>query len=253
MAHALKINRTRLYMEHNKPLDDHELRDIRLLVQRRGDGEPVAYIVGVKGFWTIELTVDARVLIPRPETEHLVERALELMKDVDAPRVVDVGCGSGCIALSIAASRSDAHVWALDVSEDALSVTNENRERLGLNQVQCIQSHLLSAVSGPFDLVLSNPPYIETETISTLMTSVRDFEPHLALDGGQDGLDAYRELIPQAANSLNPGGHLLMEIGSNQGDSVPSLLEASGAFEAIEVVYDYAKHPRLVQGKRSQS
>lgn len=250
MAHALGMNRTRLYMEHNKPLDEQELSAIRVLVKRRGQGEPVAYIVGKKAFWTIELSVDPRVLIPRPETEHLVERALKLMDNVNEPRVLDIGCGSGCIALAIAASKSDAQILAVDVSEDAVAVTQDNIRALGLSNVECRKSTLLDNISGTFDFILSNPPYIESETIHTLMTSVRDFEPHLALDGGPDGLDIYRQLVPEAARHLNPGGYLLLEIGSNQGDSVPEILRACGGFEDIEVLADYAQHPRVIQGKR---
>ena len=253
MAHALGIDRTRLYMDHNKPLDEEELAGIRRLVKRRGQGEPVAYIVGSKAFWTIDLDVDARVLIPRPETEHLVERALELLKETPDAKVVDVGCGSGCIALSIAASKADAQVWAVDISDDALAVTKHNAHRLGLESVHIQKSNLLETLEGPFDYVLSNPPYIETDTIQTLMTSVKDYEPHGALDGGNDGLDVYRRLVPQAADVLTPGGYLLMEIGSEQGSALKALLDASGSFEDIEVFVDYAQLPRVVQAKRSDS
>jgi len=251
MAHALSIDRVRLYLDLHKPLAPAELKDIRKRVERRGAGEPVAYITGQKAFWTIDLEVDARVLIPRPDTEHLVEHGLKAVESVSTPRIVDVGCGSGCIALSMAHARPDAMIWAMDISDDALDVTKQNIHQLGLSNVEVKHNDLLDGIVETFDLIISNPPYIATGEIEKLMVSVRDYEPVRALDGGPDGLDFYRRLIPQAATLLKPNGHLLLEIGYDQGDRLKQMLVAQIGFENIEVLKDYGGNDRVVKARRT--
>lgn len=249
VAYALGITRLQLYTEHDKPLDAPELATIRGLVQRRGRHEPAAYITGERGFWSLDLKVDGRVLIPRPETEQLVERALAFLKGKPQARVVDVGTGSGCIALALASERPDLRITAVDASPDALNVAQANRAALKLD-IELAQSDLLSAVDGPLDLVVSNPPYIASAVVDTLMPDVREFEPRMALDGGPDGFVLIRRLIDQAAARLTPGGMLMFEIGHDQGPGALDLLRTHGAFTDCALHADLAGHDRVVMGAR---
>jgi release factor glutamine methyltransferase len=249
IADALGVDRMRLYLDLDKPLASAELVGIRARVSRRGQREPVAYIVGRKGFWTLDLAVDARVLVPRPETERLVELALEALRDIEAPVLADVGCGSGCVALALAAERPDATVHAIDCSTDALTVARANGEALGA-AVQWHVGDLLDPVEGPLDLVVSNPPYIPSATVANLMPEVTEYEPTLALDGGPDGLDVIRRLVAAAAARLRPGGKLLFEIGSDQGTEAKAIVEGHPEFSAVVVHPDYAKLDRVVEATR---
>ncbi|MCA9540027.1 MAG: peptide chain release factor N(5)-glutamine methyltransferase [Myxococcales bacterium] len=250
VADALGMDRVRLYLEHHKPLHADELTEIRARVQRRAKREPVAYITGRQGFWSLDLHVDARVLVPRPDTERLVELAVARLKGTETPRIVDVGTGSGAIALALASERSDATVMAIDRSPDALAVARANGERLKL-PVAWRQGDLLAGVDGPFDLIASNPPYVRRGDLANLMPDVRQYEPRLALDGGDDGLDLIRRLIPQAAERLVPGGALLIEIGHDQGPDVRALCLADARFSAATVRLDYDKRDRVVEATRA--
>lgn len=250
IADALGVDRVRIYLDHHKPLRPDELAAVRERVKRRGRREPVAYITGTRGFWSIDLTVDPRVLIPRPDTEVLVERALKRLAEQEAPRVVDVGCGSGAIALSIAHDVPGAAVLGVDRSPDALAVSRHNAAALGFDRVEWREGDLLDGVEGPFDLVASNPPYIASAEVDRLMTDVVAYEPRAALDGGADGLDLIRRLIPQAAERLRAGGALLVEIGYDQGDTVRALAEADGRFDAVQIVRDYGGRDRVLEATR---
>lgn len=250
IADALGIDRMRIYLDHHKPLLADELVAVRERVKRRGKHEPVAYITGQKGFWSLDLAVDRRVLVPRPDTERLVERALDRLKGRVAPRVVDVGCGSGAIALALAHERPDAEVIGVDRSPAALAVSRANAAALGLGRVEWREGDLLAGIDGPFDLVASNPPYIPSGDIAGLMPDIVLFEPHSALDGGPDGLDLVRRLIPEAADRLRPGGVLLVEIGHDQGAAVAALAEADGRFEGVAIVADYGRRDRVLEATR---
>ncbi len=249
IADALGVQRMQLYLDIDKPLAPEELASIRARVERRGAYEPVAYILGTKGFWSLDLDVDQRVLVPRPETERLVELALAALGDVDDPIIVDVGCGSGCVALALAEERPSAAIHAVDASADALAVARANGVRLG-KTIQWHHGDMLAPVDGPLDMVVSNPPYIPTADIEALMPDVQQHEPMMALDGGPDGLDLIRRLVADAAQKLRPGGALLFEIGSDQGASAKSLVEAHGAFGEVVVHPDYAKLDRVVSAVR---
>lgn len=249
VAHALDLTRLQLYTEHDKPLRQRELTAIRGLVQRRGRHEPAAYITGERGFWSLDLRVDGRVLIPRPETELLVEKALKFVKARPQAKVVDVGTGSGCIALALASERPDLQIVAVDASPDALDVALANRDALKL-EVELRQSDLLSAVEGPVDLIVSNPPYIASAEVDRLMPDVREFEPRMALDGGPDGLVLIRQLIDQAAARLEAGGGLMFEIGFDQGPAALELMQTHGAFTDCALHQDLAGHDRVVAGVR---
>ncbi|MCB9541841.1 MAG: peptide chain release factor N(5)-glutamine methyltransferase [Myxococcales bacterium] len=250
IADALGIDRMRIYLDHHKPLTPDELTAVRERVRRRGRHEPVAYITGQKGFWSLDLAVDARVLVPRPDTERLVERAIARLEGREAPRVVDVGCGSGAIALAIAHDRPDAQVTGVDRSPDALAVSRQNAATLGLDRVVFREGDLLAGLDGPFDLVASNPPYIPSADIEALMPDVARYEPRAALDGGPDGLDLVRRLIPEAADRLAPGGVLLVEIGHDQGPAARALAEADGRFEDVQIVADYGRRDRVLEATR---
>ncbi|MFN3200275.1 MAG: peptide chain release factor N(5)-glutamine methyltransferase [Bradymonadia bacterium] len=256
---ALGIDRNQVLLRFDQPLEEAELQGIRSRVKRRSTGEPVAYITGHKGFWTLDLKVDPRVLIPRPETERLVELALEALKvpplnAVDAPRIVDVCTGSGCVALALASELPTARIAALDISPDALAVAHENVAALELTErVACLKGDLLAPVPAdkPVELIVSNPPYIERGDIEQLMLDVRDHEPHLALDGGPDGFDLIRPLVSQAAERLVTGGRLLFEIGADQGPGAQAICEADDRFVAVKVHKDYGQRDRVVEAIRA--
>ncbi|WP_224246323.1 peptide chain release factor N(5)-glutamine methyltransferase [Hyalangium gracile] len=249
LAHVLKTSRVRLYVDLDQPLGKEELASFRALIERRMAGEPTQYLTGVKEFYNRSFKVDARVLIPRPETELLVEAALHVLPR-DAPsRALDVCTGSGCIAISLAAERPQASILATDVSPDACALARENAEALGVGaRVTVVQGDLFAPVPADarFQLIASNPPYIASGEIPGLSAEVRR-EPHLALDGGQDGLKMVRRVIEGARRYLLPGGLLAMEIGETQGSAVRELLQAAG-FENARVEKDLERRDRLAFG-----
>jgi release factor glutamine methyltransferase len=226
LGHILKTSRVKLYVDLDRPLAKEELAAYRGLIQRRLAYEPTQYLVGAKEFYNRRFAVDARVLIPRPETELLVEAVLKALP-VDAPcRVLDLCTGSGCIAITLAAERPQASVWATDLSPEALEVARANAESLGVgSRVTFLQGDLFAAVpEGPtFDLIVSNPPYVKRGELPTLQREVRK-EPQLALDGGVDGLDLVRRIVEAAPQRLKPGALLAMEIGEDQGDAARQTL-----------------------------
>lgn len=249
LAHVLKSSRVRLYVDLDRPLAKEELAAFRALIERRMSGEPTQYLTGVKEFYNRSFKVDARVLIPRPETELLVEAALRVLPK-DAPsRALDVCTGSGCIAISLAAERPQASILATDVSPDACALARENAEAQGVGaRVTVVQGDLFAPVPADarFQLVVSNPPYIASGEIPGLSAEVRR-EPHLALDGGKDGLIVIRRVIEGARRCLLPGGLLAMEIGETQGVAVRELLQAAG-FEDARVEKDLERRDRLAFG-----
>ncbi len=249
LAHGLGLSRLELYTQFDRPLSEGELAECRELVRRRGTREPVAYVIGHWGFRRLDLVVDGRVLVPRPETELVVERCLQLLKGRERPAVVDVGTGSGAIALSLKDERPDAQVTAIDVSVDALAVASANAERLGLD-VTFVQSDLLDQVEGgPFDLVVSNPPYVSAGEVDALEPEVAVYEPRLATVAGEDGLEVYRRLLPPAVERLAPGGWLVLECGAGQAAALVAELAGLGYGDA-EVDRDLAGIDRVVWARR---
>ncbi|ADO73459.1 peptide chain release factor N(5)-glutamine methyltransferase [Stigmatella aurantiaca] len=249
LAHLLKTGRVRLYVDLDRPLSKEELAAYRALIERRMAGEPTQYLTGAKEFYNRPFKVDARVLIPRPETELLVEAALRALPK-DAPsHALDVCAGSGCIAISLAAERPQTSVLATDLSPGACALARENAETLGVSsRVTFLQGDLFAPVPADarFALVVSNPPYIASGEIPGLSVEVRR-EPHLALDGGRDGLDLIRRVIQGARRYLAPGGLLAMEIGETQGAAVKELLHAAGYSDA-RVEKDLERRDRLAFG-----
>ena len=252
LAAALGLRRIDLYLQFEKVLQGTEVESFRSLVRQRLTGRPLQYITGDAGFRLLDLQVDERVLVPRPETEILVEEALTFLGEEPAGPVLDVGCGSGAIAVSIASECRAAIVLATDVSAGALAVARNNAERHGVgDRIRFLCGDLLAplAAGARFGAILSNPPYIASADIAVLQPEVRDHEPHLALDGGTDGLDVIRRLCPLAATHLLPGGRVFVEVGAGQSTVVEGLLLDAG-FEPTTVYTrgDLAGVPRIVTG-----
>ena len=223
-----------------------------LLVTRRTAGEPIQYITGETEFYGLPFSVRPGVLIPRPETEHLVEEVLRLATEFDCPRIADIGTGSGAIAVALAAKLPDAKVSAVDISPVALSIAAENAERNGVTErVSFLHGDLLASLSGErFQIIASNPPYVPAVDCDSLSVEVRDFEPHCALFAGEDGLEIYRRLIPDAQVNLESGGYLVMEIGFGQQAVIEELLRANH-YERIDFLKDYQGIPRVAVGQKS--
>jgi release factor glutamine methyltransferase len=251
LMHVLGRDRAYLYSHAELVLSCRELSAYDDLLDRRSHGEPLQYITGHQEFWGLDLLVTPAVLIPRPETEHAVEAALDLLRGVASPRVVDVGTGSGCIALALASELPQGKIDAVDISPAALDVARQNAERLGLSdRVHFGESDLLEKYlsSGPaFDLVVSNPPYVGQSEADKLQIEVREHEPHCALFGGIEGLDVYRRLVPQARQVLKPGGWLVIEIGYSQEEQIRALLRE---WDEVRSVPDLQGIPRVVVARR---
>jgi release factor glutamine methyltransferase len=247
LRHVLGWDRATLLASPDRAVPEAEAERFRALVQRRAAREPLQYIVGTQAFWKHEFVVTPDVLIPRAETELLVEVALEQVRGVERPVIVDVGTGSGCVALSIAAERPDAEVQATDVSGPALEVARENARRLGLEgRVAFHQGHLLEPLSGlEVHLIVSNPPYVDPSEHEALAPEVRDHEPRRALFPPGDALSVYRRLVPGSARLLRAGGALAVEIApSIRGDVVRLFTEAGFADATARA--DLAGRPRVV-------
>ncbi len=250
LAHVLKKERIQLYVDFDQPLNESELAEYRQLVYLRARHHPVAYLLGKKEFMSLEFIVNEDVLIPRPETEELVENIIEYCKNCNlaGPNIVDVGTGSGAIAVSLAHYIEGARVLAIDISPGALKVARENIARYELgDRVKVMEGDLLTPLiwlnKDNVDIVVSNPPYIDQEGMANLSPEVR-MEPELALSGGIDGLDYYRRLIPQALKVLKDDGLLALEIGYDQAAAVRELFDAS--WSKVEVKKDYSGHDRMV-------
>jgi release factor glutamine methyltransferase len=253
LAFVLQCDRVRLYTHFDEEVGERDRGAFRDLVRRRSEGTPVAYLVGKKEFFSLPLKVTPAVLIPRPDTETVVVEFLSRWKGRDGVRCVDIGTGSGAIALACTSQHKSARFLALDISPEALAIARENAEKLGLaDRVEFRQGDLLEPVAGdgPFHAILSNPPYIPSRVIPTLEPGVRDHEPHQALDGGEDGLCVVARLIEQAAPLLVPGGDLILEIGTEQEQPVRDLIAAQPELELAPTVKDAAYHPRVVRATR---
>ena len=253
LGFVLGMNRARLHARWRDAIGAASAARYADLVQRRARHEPVAYLVGERAFYDVDLFVTSDVLIPRPETEHLLEEALAWTRGRARPqiRALDVGTGSGALALSLARHLPQVEVWAVDRSLAALDVARRNLARYGLERrVALVCGDLLAGLAGPFDLIVANLPYIPRADLAQLAPDVADYEPHLALDGGEDGLDLIRRLLSEAPTRLAPDSLLLLEIDSRQGQAVARL--ASKLFPGAEIVVlqDYAGLDRVVRIER---
>lgn len=249
LAHLLERPRIALYTAFDEPLERRHVDAFRDLLVRRGQGEPVAYLTGRRDFHARTFAVSPAVLIPRPETEHVLEVALDALDADRATRVVDVGTGSGCLAVSIAAERPLAAVAAVDVSAGALAVAARNARAHGVDdRVALVRGDLLTAIrDGTVDVVVSNPPYIARAAAATLPRDVREFEPHEALFSPGDPVDVYRTIVEHATRVLRPGGALIVEIGHDQREAVERLFRER--FGQVDVVADLAGIARVVHGR----
>lgn len=275
LCHALNCDRAYLYSHDDRLLKESELAELNSVIKRRCEKEPLQYILGETEFMSLDFRVTPAVLIPRQDTEVLVEKCIELVKNLNSSpkkalpyavdssdtcsgstetgqqmvKVLDICTGSGCIAVSIAYYCPQSEVVACDISGDALAIAKINAEKAGVHSRMCFrQGDLFSALDGGqrFQLIVSNPPYIESETVLQLDSQVRQHEPVIALDGGADGLDFYRKIIDTAPDFLVDKGYLALEIGYNQSEGVKSLMETS--FEQVTVLKDYGRNDRVVFG-----
>jgi release factor glutamine methyltransferase len=248
---AAGATRADILAEPRRALSADQIATLEAYLVRRERREPVSHILGVKGFWKIMLRVTPAVLTPRPDTETILDVVLPMFAEHEAFNVLDLGVGSGAVLLAILAERPAARGLGVDVSEEAIAVARENAANLGLaGRAALMRGDWTTGFDGgQFDLVVSNPPYIPTDEITSLAPEVRDHEPRLALDGGVDGLDAYRELAPQILRVLAPGGHFAVEIGPGQTGAVETLFGDAGA-EGLSVTKDLADRERVVSGRK---
>jgi release factor glutamine methyltransferase len=253
LAHVLGVDRVGVYLRYDQPLAAGELEAVRTLVKRRGQREPVAHLVGHKEFFGLSFLVDARVLTPRPETELLVETLLQ-WPPPDAPRAIgEVGTGTGCIAVALAKQRPSWNIVATDSSPAALAVAETNAQRHEVtDRVRLVHADLFGELSGPFDAVVSNPPYVPTAECLAAMPEVSQFEPRAALDGGPDGLAIVRRLIAESPRVLRGGGLLALECGHDQAEQIVALLRTGGVWDQVGARRDLAGIKRVVTARRKE-
>ncbi len=250
LGSVLDCTRIELYMSFERPLSTAERDAFRGLVRRRLNHEPLQHILGKSGFKEITVKSDQRALVPRPETELLVENALEHLAGIAAPYIADIGTGSGVIALSIAHEILDANVVATDISEAALSLARENAGLIGVaDRVRFVTGDMLDGLNrlGGFDAILSNPPYVESGIIETLSPEVRNYDPGIALDGGGDGLRYLTVLAENSHRYLKSGGLVLLECGDTQAERIYETFDMTGRYSSIEIIKDLSKKNRIVK------
>lgn len=257
LCHILKLERIQLYTFFDRAVDKPQLDALHALVKRGGEHEPIAYLVGRCEFYSLPLTITRDCLIPRPETELLVERAVDFLRKRPGPQdMLDLCTGSGCIAAAIAKNAATAKIVATDICDAALSVAARNIEAFKLTErVRLLCGDLFDPVvkgidAAAFDLIVSNPPYVSDAEYEKLDKNVKDFEPKKALLAGVDGLDVYRRVIAQAGEFLKPDGALMLEIGYAQGPAVKGLLEQAGGFRQVRIEKDFANNDRIVTALR---
>lgn len=261
LSYQLASDRVSLYLHFDSPISQSDLEGYRSLVSRRAAGEPLHYITGVREFWSMEFMVDPRVLIPRPETELLVERTLKTAGERGRQEeivILELGTGSGAVAVSIAKEIPDCRIWATDISTDALGVARENAVRHGVeNRISFLSGDLFGALKGRcsplFDIILSNPPYVAEEEWDCLPVEVKDHEPRSALDGGKKGTKFLAPIVRDAHEFLRPDGRLFLEMSPHQTEGIISLLESSGRYDDIGRIMDYSGRYRLVTARKRKA
>jgi release factor glutamine methyltransferase len=255
VSHVLDLDLTAMIASAGRRIASAEAARLEDLAQRRLAGEPVARILGAREFWGLPLQLSPATLVPRPDTETVVERALEMLHQATnqdrALRIADIGTGSGAILLALLSELPNAYGIGTDISLAALETAHDNAVHLGLaRRAAFVACDYAAALAGPFDLIVSNPPYIRSAEIANLATEVRDHDPRRALDGGSDGLNAYRALIPEVAGLLGPEAALVLEVGQGQSDAVENLIRAAGLISDQPAKPDIAGIPRAVSGRR---
>ena len=252
LAHALGCKRIDLYARHTEEASEQARQKFRELVRQRVEGCPVAYLVGRKEFFSLEFEVNRAVLIPRPDTECVVDECLRLAKGMAEPAVLDIGTGSGCLAVAVAKHHKTARVTAVDISPEALAVASANaRKHSVAERIRILQGDLFTPLPAGerFDFILSNPPYIPHDDIGKLAAGVRDYEPHRALDGGADGFAVFERLIADAPNHLKANGCLLIEIGSPQEAAARERIGRCKGYELAKTIHDGSGHPRVLMAR----
>lgn len=256
LSFCLGCDRLEFYKNPDMSISEKQFTAFRNLIARRLQWEPVAYITGRKEFWSFTLEVNSSVLIPRPDTEIIIEEALNIYRNFTSlpVRILDIGTGSGAIALALALEIAGAKVVATDISIAALSLAQKNAATLGLKEkIDFRQGNLFEPVDGLFDIIVSNPPYIAAKEYEELPASVKAFEPREALLAGESGLEFYEKLIYQADGYLQKNGWLLLEIGAKQEAGIRGIIEGSGFYDSIEMRRDYAGLPRVIKARRKVS
>jgi len=277
LSRLLGWSREELWLKDQALVEAAQMRRFEFALRRRARREPIAHITGVKEFWSLDFVVGPEVLVPRPETELLVEVAIGLLNDRKrdslpplslplgkgeikrgcaerTPKILDLGTGSGAIAVSLAREPGDVAIWASDVSQEALEVAQANARRHGVqDRIRFVEGDLFEPVrdrSGFFQMIVSNPPYIRRGEFAALPREIRDFEPRIALDGGLDGLDFYRRIIEQGQCPLAPGGFMALEIGADMADEVCQLFSVVGCYSRASVYRDYSGQDRAVVARK---
>ena len=259
LAHQLHLTRVKLYLQHDQPLTEQEVEGYRALVRRRLSREPVQYITGTQEFWSMEFMVNPSVLIPRPETEVLLEQAILLRKEdpnlqSEGVNLLDLGTGCGALAVALAREFEKASICATDLSEEALRVARRNAERLGVkDRIEFRCGDWFTPFAGKaarFDMILSNPPYIPTEAMETLSLEVRNHEPRSALDGREQGMVHIHRILREAAGYLVPGGWILMEMDPDQTPKAVRIIEETGQFTEHRRIQDYTHRYRMVMARK---
>ena len=261
LAHQLNVDRIKLYLSFDQPLHEKEIAGYRALIKRRLRREPLQYITGVQEFWSLDFRVGPPVMVPRPETELLVEHALSLchgnsLAESPCARILDLGTGCGALAVAIARELEAVAVWASDVSQEALDIARGNAKRHGVEErIEFVLSDMwkgFSSLEHPFDIIVSNPPYIRSDAMDALPPEVRDHEPKQALDGGEEGIFYIRDIIKKAPKYLNPGGWLLLEMDPEQTTKALELMEELKSYENKARYKDYSHHHRVVMAQTIQ-
>jgi release factor glutamine methyltransferase len=257
LAHVLNTRRIDLYLRYDQPLIPAELERFKALIKRRLNREPVAYILGSKEFWSMDLQITRDVLIPRPETECLVEKALEslaLDSNPESKLILELGTGCGAVILALASENPRHAYWATDISINAIRIARQNARQNDLNgKVDFIVGDWfapLRSKQGLFDLIVSNPPYIKSEDLNRLQPEIHAYEPLLALDGAADGLHCLRHIIQSAYFFLNPGGVIILEMGHDQKEPLKQMIAECGQYEEIDFYQDYSGYDRILQMKK---
>ena len=258
LSHVLGLKRIELYTQYNKAVEKQELDKLRELVRRAGQHEPIAYLVGKTEFYSMELNVTPDCMIPRPETELLVQRTIEFLRTRNGPQYVcDLCTGSGCIAVAIAKNFPNAKIIATDICDTALAVAATNVEKHNLqDKITLLSGDLFDPIIpqldvGKFDLIVCNPPYVSSGEYEKLDKNVRDYEPRLALFAGDDGLDIYRRIIEKVDSFLKPDAALILEIGYAQGHAITELLKQTGVFAGIKIERDFHNNDRIVTASKA--
>ncbi|MFQ5787146.1 MAG: peptide chain release factor N(5)-glutamine methyltransferase [Thermodesulfobacteriota bacterium] len=247
---ALGIEKYEIYANPEKDVDYDNFKEFKMVMERRKNREPIAYIVGEKEFYSRRFVVTPDVLIPRPETEILVDKAWKIIEGIDSPKIIEIGTGSGCIALTLGCEFSNSWILGTDISYDAIKIARKNAKNLGVDhKILFMCGDMLNFLKGStFDLVISNPPYISDDEFNRLEADVKDFEPKRALSGGLDGLDCIGEIIYGAKWILVNGGWCILEIGANQSNEVTKIFQSAG-YSDISITKDLSGIKRVVKAK----